>query len=769
MIQHVGRLGGPAAFPAGSPRLIGAPGSDRSRQPEEDTVQLGRLIGALLRRKWLIILITVLGAVIGLALGLRVVPEYRATAQIMFDPRQLRILDSEQVLEAPQIGPTAMATQIGLLQSRDFIGRVMDRLNLLSDPEFNASLRSEPRSLWRDWLRIAQERVLELLPLEWRQLVDGRLKELPILESDAPLLTRERSIVAFADQLTVAPNGSSTLITIGFRSPDPVKAATIANGIASLFIEDQITDKIFLKDKASGWLDQRLAELREEVQNADRAVQEFKASNNIVEAAGASLNDQQLAELNRELVQARADLAEKQAKLRLARDLRGSTVGLEALGDVAASSTIQNLRAQVTELARQEAELRTLFGGRHPRMLQLQEEQAKVAAGIRAEVERVGRTLDNDVQIASIRVASIENSLRGLTSRSVEAGSASVQLQELGRVAAANRTLYEQLLQRASETRDQQAMTQADAQLVTAASTPVLPVTPSPKLFAAAGLTVSLLVGAFLALLLDRLDGTMRSAAAVERALGLRTLGLVPRVRRLRRDQRAHHYLLAKPLSLYAESVRGVYAALRQTDPEHPPKVMLVTSSLPDEGKTTFVVSLATLLARSQRRVLIIDLDLRHPSVHRELGREVSTGLVEYIAGQATLEQVIHHDSATGLDFIAVQGRTLSPADLIESPAMRELIRRCAEAYDFVLLDAAPTASVTDTRMAAGLADHVLFVVRWGNTIESAARDSVLLLRDAGVEPAGAVLTQVDLRKHARYGYGDIGQYYTRSRRYYVN
>ena len=199
------------------------------------------------------------------------------------------------------------------------------------------------------------------------------------------------------------------------------------------------------------------------------------------------------------------------------------------------------------------------------------------------------------------------------------------------------------------------------------------------------------------------------------------------------------------------------------------PKVFLVTSSLPEEGKTALVVSLATLAARSNKKVLIIDLDLRHPSVHRELGWQVSAGIVEYMSNERSLEEVIHHDLETGLHFLPVKTQTTNPVDLIESERMRQLVDVCRANYDYVIINSPPVASVADTKVAAPLADKVAFVVQWGKTVESAARDSLQALRELGIEPAGAVLTQIDLRKHAQYGYGDIGQYYSRSQRYYVN
>ena len=737
---------------------------------EDETIDLLNIVGMLRRRKWLIMLVTALGTAAAAFLGMKQTPTYTANSAVMIDPRQLQVTNVEQVLTGFPVSTATMATQLGLLRSRDFIRSVMTDLNLFDDPEFNSALAAAaaPPATSLPSLLQPLEQLIAQLPDEWLIATGLASQPEPVLESEAPAIARERAISTFLGSAVFQNDGTSYLIQIQFTSPDPDKAAVIANKIAERFIDDQLKGKLSATDKATGWLEQRLAELKADVQRSDEAVARFKIENNILETGGGSLNEQELSDLNRELIAARAELSDRQAKLRLARELRGSAA-LEAVSDVTASPMIQRLREQETELQRQESELRTLYGDRHPRMVQLRDEQAKVAAAIRGEVERVLRTLENDVRVASSRVASVESALSGIKSQNTQDRAASVQLAELERVALANRTLYEQLLQRFNETRDQQGIVQADARVVAMAAPPAIPSSPGPKLFAAAGFTVSLLLGSVLAILLERLDRGLRSSREVEAALGLTTLGLVPRLDRLRRNQRPHQYLREKPLSSYAEAIRGVLTALKLSNPQSPPKVVLVTSSLPEEGKTTFAVSLASLVARSQKRVLVIDLDLRHPSVHRELGWQVSAGLVEYMAGERSLQEVIHNDLETGMHFLPVKAHTTTPIDLLESDRMRQLLEICRDNYDLVVLDSAPVASVNDTKVAAGLADRVVFIVRWGRTIESAARDSIRSLREAGIEPAGAVLSQIDLRKHAQYRYGDIGQYYTRSRRYYVN
>lgn len=751
-----------------------AGGAESTLFGNDDTIDLVGLFGVLRRRKWLIMVVTALGTAVAAVLGMQTTAMYTARASVMVDPRESRILNVEAVLGGLPVDTATMATQIGLMQSRSFIAKVMQDLDLFDDPEFNPALQAEPATATAtaSFPALLQplEGLLSRLPHEWLIATGLANEEAPVLESQAPGLAKERAIGNFASRIAYANDGQSYLISINFTSADADKAAIIANRIAELYVADQLNSKLSVTNKASSWLQERIASLRDEVRQAEEAVERFRAKHNLFQMQDTSLNDQTLADINREVIVARADLAERQAKLRLIRELRAAGgEGLDSVADVTNSGLIQRMREQETELSRQEAELRTLYGDRHPRMMQLQDEKVRLNARIRTEVDRIIHALENDVKVASTRLAAIESQLGGVKNRSVQDREVEVELRELERVAQSSRALYEQFLQRFKETSEQQQIVEPDARIVSVAAPPVVPSTPGPKIFVAAGFAVSFLFGSLLALLLERMDRGLRSAREVEGALGLQTLGLVPRVDRLRRNQRPHQYLREKPLSSYAEAVRGVLTALKLANPDDPPKVVLVTSSLPEEGKTTLAVSLASLVARSQKRVLIIDLDLRHPSVHRELGWQVSAGLVEYMAGERTLQEVIHNDLETGLHFLPVKAHTTTPTDLLESEKMRELLQVCRENYDLVVLDSAPVASVNDTKVAARLADRVVFVVHWGKTIESAARDSLQSLRDAGIEPAGAVLTQIDLRKHAQYGYGDIGQYYNRSRRYYVN
>lgn len=196
---------------------------------------------------------------------------------------------------------------------------------------------------------------------------------------------------------------------------------------------------------------------------------------------------------------------------------------------------------------------------------------------------------------------------------------------------------------------------------------------------------------------------------------------------------------------------------------------MLVTSSLPQEGKTTLAVSLCTFAALSGRKVVLIDGDLRHPNVHRELGGGHENGLIEYLAGERSLDEVILTNEETGIAYLPVKRQTANPTELLGSRRMRELLTALRESYDFIVIDSAPLLGVTDTKLVSQLADKVLFVTLWDKTSRDTALNALAHLREARGQVAGVVLTQVDLRRHAQYGYGDVGQYYGKYQKYYVN
>lgn len=722
------------------------------------------LLAILWRRRWIILATVVIVTALAVFMGLRVTPEYTAKALLVIDPNQVKVVNAEAVVQGLSTDPAAIETQITMIESHAQLTRVMERLDLFHDPEFNPALAQAEGGMA---LAVGRplDALLGWLPGEW--LIATGLAHDAAAPTVVAEMPREAAIERFADGLSVAQEGRSNAIALSFTSVDPDKAARIVNALAELYVDNQLAGKVAGTRKAVDHLGDRVVALRAVVQQAEQAVEDYRKENNLVSTEGVSLRERNLAEVSRELIGVRTRLAEQQAKLDLIRELRArGGRDLDTVDDVIGSQVIINLRQQEAQLNNEEAELKTQFGARHPRMLTLLTAKQELQAKVQREVDRIATALENEVGILRTKASSIAGAMEQLKQETVADNEATVRLRALEREAQASRQLYESFLDRFKETREQEGIVEADTRVISPAVAPVAPSTRGAKLFGALGFTASLALGGLLALLREWFDDTIRSTRQVERSLGVGVLALVPR---LKRPLKPHRYLLAKPISAYTEAIRSIDATLRPATLEKRPKVFLITSALPEEGKTTLALSLATYVASCGQRALLVDLDLRHPSVHRELGVTPKAGLGEFLTGSRTFEEVLAFDQSSGVWFLPVRRQTIDPVTLLGSQRLRALIQELQASFDLVILDSAPLLGVTDTKVVVPLAEKVVLAARWGSTTKNAADHALGCLREAGGAAAGIVITQVDLRRHASDRYGDVGQYYGKYHKYYVN
>jgi succinoglycan biosynthesis transport protein ExoP len=750
-------------------------------------------IGALRRRKVLILTtVIVLTSLTALATPY-VPPSYTATSTVIIEPREIRLINVKSMIEEkpawlPEDEP-AIATQLKVLESRSLAHQVIEKLGLDRDPEFKPAPRSAENAitlLARDWLLeawltatgLAGQRSGSIKPLEPAVIDDaGRLNRATDGFSSAIIeapINRFRdqlgAIDRFLDRLEVKQDGRSHVLSVSFTSKDPRKAAQIANIIVETYIEDQLQAKIRAADWASRWVAERLGNLREELLQVESAVEQYRAVNDLLDGRDGNLETQQLVSLNTALIDARAERTVKAATVQEVHRLRAEGAGYEAFIDFAASPVLSSLRQQDAALGREQARLSTEYGERHPLVVKIKADKEDLARRMDEEINKIVRNLENEVAVARSRERALDESLEQAKHKSGLARQATVQLRELEREATAKRSAYEALLKRLNEIQEQQELLEPDAEVISIAAVPDEPSFPKLKIMVAIGFTGSLMLGTLMAALREHLDRGLRTGRQIEQVLGLPSLGLVPRIKRLESLQRPHRYLLDKPLSAYAEAIKAVQMAVQLADFDVPPQVVLVTSTLPGEGKTTLALSLSASVARSGGKTLVMDLDLRHPSVARQLGRPVVAGLVEFITGERSLDEIIFADaSEPNLHVIPVRTRTANPSDILYSQKMTSALAELRHRYEYIVLDAPPTLGHTDAKVAALLADAVVFVVQWQETSETLAVNGVEALAKIHAPLAGVVLTQVKLGRHAKYGYGDVAQYYERHKKYYMN
>jgi succinoglycan biosynthesis transport protein ExoP len=514
--------------------------------------------------------------------------------------------------------------------------------------------------------------------------------------------------------------------------------------------------------------------LRDQLQTAEAAVQQYKIANNLMSAEGATLTEQEISGLNQQLASARAQQAESDARLNIARSqlARGSTG--EDVGESLNSPVVQQLRKQRAEQSAKVADMSGRYGDRHPDLLKAKRELADIDGQIQAEIRRIISNLEAQAQVARQRTGSMAGSVS--QSRGALAGNnrASIKLNELERKAESVRTLYESLLARFKQTSNSQGIEQADARVVSRAKIPTSPSYPKPSLNLALGLVLALGAGAASVVLAEILMAGLFTEDEVERRIGLPYLGSVPLLSsalddaKLARGMSPPDYLLAKPLSTFAESFRKLRAAILFSKVGETIKVIAVTSSLPGEGKTTTTFSLARTLATSGANVVIVDCDLRQSAINRFLPEVPTQGLLEVLNGVCTLDQALIND-ASGAKVLALAKSAYTPRDVLGSPAMLKLLAELRERFEVVLLDTAPLLAIADTRILAPHADAVVMLARWKKTPVKAITAAIGLLQGRGVFLAGLALTQVDLKAQTRYGYGDANYYYKSYRKYYAD
>jgi succinoglycan biosynthesis transport protein ExoP len=749
--------------------------------PESSAADLFSTVIGLIRRQYLIIL-AVGPLVMGLAAMylLTTPPLYSAEAMIMIDIGKVKLFP-QSILAGDTVDSATVDSQIEILKSENLAFSVIKKLHLDQDAEFTKRHPGLVGNILGVLLR----------PFRSRKIQN---------DADAA----DRALAVFERRLKLKRVGLTYAIGIEFQSHNPAQAAEIANAVADGFIVQQLEVRYQKLRTATEWLQDRLTELRSQAAAAERAVVEYKAKNNIVDPGGHLINEQQLAELNTALVKARADTVETQARLdRLSQilrtdDLDPTGTDVATVADTLHNTIITGLRQQYLELSRREALFSSRYGKDHLAVVNLHNQMREIRKSIADELRQIAGAYQSDYNIAKARESSLQASLDALVAGSQTTNKAQIELRQLESAAQSYRALYDSFQQRYMDSVQQQSFPMAEASVITRAAPPAAPSSPKPMVIWAAATIGWLALGFGLGMLREVTERVFRTSGQVEAQLQAECLALIPKIkldvktavtsktaaisktavvgdkagarsssaRIIAQNEGFFRYVVDYPLSRFAEAVRAIKISADLGVAAQSNRVIGITSSLPNEGKSTLAMSLAQLSATCGARVILVDCDLRRPSLSRELTPNANLGLLDVITDMASLDDVIWRDPVTKLSFLPMvaKSRLGHTSEILGSAAMKRLFARLREVYDYVIVDLPPTVPLVDVRSTGHLIDSYVYVIEWGKTKIDIVMRGLKSARSVYDNLLGVVLSKADFKLLGRYE----SYYGSEYSRYYV-
>jgi succinoglycan biosynthesis transport protein ExoP len=707
--------------------------------PPEDGGELGtfslKWVFAFLLRRWM--LIAAVGAVafvLGFTMFMIQPPQYSARALVMMSGGGEQTPGPQQPTGRPDMPASAAVvdSQLEVLRSDMLTARLVDALDLMSDPEWNGALEDADAPAAADQSPAAQAYRAE---------------------------ARQAVVKAVSGAITVSRRGNTYAAEVTATSQNPERAAALANHLVELFQRYQIEARIESAARANTWLSTRLEELRSDVQAKESEVEQYRASTGLVSTQGALLIEQQITDAQTSLNQSRADLAERQARYSQLQDLINQGGSPDTIAAVLNSVVISQLRSQEATIARRQADFESRYGEAHPALANVRAEREDIRNQINAEIRRIQVGMRNDVEIANARAIQAQATLDTLRTQLAGGGTEMVRLRELEREAAAARTVYESFLQRAHELADQGTINTAPAEIISVAAVPNEKSSPRLSISFVMSFALGLGLGLAAAFLAEALDDGFASADDVERKTGLPALASIPQVRRgeLRQSSTATQhpaaFMMERQMSAFTEAFRVLRTTILFAAGQPKTQVVAITSALPNEGKTTVSLCLARVAALSGQRVLLIDCDLRRRSVKEVLDIEPDVGLLQVLAGETSWRQAIYLDEASGMCVLPVSGSGFTPKEIFGAEDMSRLIAELRGSFDLIVLDCAPVLAVAETRVAAAKADATVLVSRWQKTPMRAVRAALQQLNDAGANIRGVALNGLDRRVPGYYSY----------------
>jgi polysaccharide biosynthesis transport protein len=720
------------------------------QQPEIEQLDLVRYWRAIARNKWRILALVTLVGLIATLYAYSLKPVYRATTTVMIEGSRTKAKGlSEDDLYIAYTGSSRdyYLTQFEIIKSRDFAERLVRVMGLTKHPEFDGSQVSKP------WYAM-------LMPAS--KVAPGAAAK----GSDEELF--DGVVGSVMGRTSLQPVRNTQLVKISFDSGDPELAARVPNTLATIYIVADLESRVDSTRRGTEFLARQSESLKEKLVQSEVALQQYREREKIVEVKGVSMAgaSRQFEELASSLVDARrkrADLEAAYEQVNAARQGKAADT-LESLPYLLRHPLVQRAKESESEAERRLSDVSKRYGPDHPRMVAAQTELKAAHENLTRQVNTVAQSIAKDYELARANEAAIERALGRAKGDIQSHNRKEFELLSLEREVAANRQLYDSFMQRAKESRAGDMQT-AIARIVDEARTPKGPAGPNRQMIIGMALLAALLAGVSLALLIERLNNRVKASHEVESKLGVRAIGVLP-VTTVQPDAPLERMFSESNQNAFSEAIRTIRSSVLLAGLQSPHKVVLLTSSVPEEGKTTLATNLAFAFSQV-KKTLLIEADMRRPKIARVLGQERNRpGLAELVSQGLPLGECIYQVPDSQLHVLQAGRVPPNPLELISSPGMDLAMERLKGEFEVIVIDSPPVQLVSDAVMLSQLATSVLFVVRADRTPYPVARHALSRLHRVDAPVLGVVLNQIDLEKADNY-YGEYSGYGNRYYRKY--
>lgn len=739
--------------------LVNAGGVNYSRQARDnaavadDEIDLGRLLRILLAN-WRKIL--GFGVTLTLVAGLVVFsmqPIYQGKASIVLEIDDVNVVSVEDIYSLGARNSDYMATQFEILKSHRLAERVVDRLNLTQHPLF-AQAEPDAQGLAGWW---------QSTKIFFAELLGSVEPQQSLTAAEQNALLRQRIADAIQLNVQVSPIRNSQMSYVAFESTDPRLAAQIANAIADEFIKNDLENRLSGTLQATDWLDERLVELRTNLQRAEQALQDFRDREGLVSIDGQTgLGVNELASLSQRLEEARKARIGAENLLADVNNLASANVTeLLTIPAVLNHVAIQRLSAEQSKAQRQVDELQKRYGPKHPAMVAALSELNSATVELADEVMTVASGIGREYEFAKRTEQQLEATWERRKAEVQEFNRKEFQLLELQRDVDTNRQLYDIFFTRIRSVSETGGFEKPHARIVDMAKPPRIPVKPKKQLIMALAMILGVMLGAAFVLVLDQLDNTVRHPDDVADKLGAPLLGSLPLVMTDGEDDSDVPHFWHNSTGNFAESIRTVRTGLRLSSLDNPAKIVVITSTLAGEGKSTLSLNLSAALGQMEK-TLLIGADLRRPTLASRLDLAPShKGLSHFVAGSAELEECIEHLEDKGFWVMPSGIIPPNPLEMLSSARFTQALDELRERFDRIVIDSAPMQPVSDALVLSSYADALIYLVRADKTPATLVRKSLQVLADANIHLTGVVLNHFDAsRAHRYYSYGYKGYGY---------